>query len=171
MLIFAIYLVLIFFSLAQIRALIVIGIYFIQRRRKRNLSNPSVPPSDLVWPSVVVQLPVYREHKVLDRLLSSIVQMEYPKGLMTVQVIDDSEEHEANLAREIVERYREGQVSVEYLHRTHRTGYKAGALNYGNHQAKCDLVAIFDADFIPKPNFLLKTVPFFQNEKVGAVHT
>src|SRR3989442_5139771 len=172
MLIFVLYLFLGFFVLSQIRVVAVVGIPSAQRRRKRKSFNPqSWPASDDAWPSVVIQLPVYREHRVLSRLLSSVVKMTYPEQRIAVQVLDDSEESEAQLAAAIVERYQSGPIQVEYLHRPQRTGYKSGALNYGNQKINCDLLVIFDADFVPSPDFLLKTVPLFEDKRVGAVHT
>ncbi|MDQ5822881.1 MAG: glycosyltransferase [Chloroflexota bacterium] len=172
MLIWAIYLVLGFFAMSLIRVVAISVLSFTYLRRRPPLSHLPAPPQlNASWPSVVVQLPVYREHTVLDRLLAAVVKMEYPAGLMVVQVLDDSEEREASVAAEIVGRYRNGPVRVEYVHRAQRTGYKSGALNYGLRMTYCDLIAIFDADFIPRPDFLLKTVPLFQDEKVGGVHT
>ncbi len=171
MLIFVLYLGLVFFILAELRVVVIIYYLFTERRRRHSPSSPDAWPSTGgVWPSVVVQLPVYREHQVLHRLLSAVVQMQYPAGRLAVQVLDDSEGDAARLAAEIVDAYRDGPIRVEYVHRSERAGYKSGALNYGHLRANGDLVTIFDADFVPHSDFLLKTVPCFQNDRVGAVH-
>ena len=170
MLIFVLCLGLGFFALAELRVLVILYYSLTQRRQKPDVPSPDSWPGGAVWPSVVVQLPVYREHQVLRRLLAAVVNMEYPSGRMAVQVLDDSEGDEARLAEEMVAPYRDGPVSVEYIHRSARAGYKSGALNFGHRQAAGDLVAIFDADFIPHPDFLKQTVPAFQHERVGAVH-
>lgn len=172
MLIIALYLVLCFFAMSLLRVVLISVLSLTHQKRKAHLANTPTPSGpSTVQPSIVVQLPVYREHTVLDRLLSAVTKMEYPRDAIAVQVLDDSEEQEARLAQEIVGRYRNGPMRVEYVHRSQRTGYKSGALNYGLRQADCELIAIFDADFIPRPDFLLRTVPLFQDEKVGGVHT
>lgn len=170
MLIFVLCLGLGFFALAELRVLVILYYSLTQRRRTPETPSPDSWPAGAVWPSVVVQLPVYREHQVLRRLLAAVVNMQYPAGRMAVQVLDDSEGDEARLAEEMVAPYRDGPIFVEYIHRSARAGYKSGALNFGHRHAAGDLVAIFDADFIPHPDFLQKTVPAFQHERVGAVH-
>jgi cellulose synthase/poly-beta-1,6-N-acetylglucosamine synthase-like glycosyltransferase len=126
---------------------------------------------EVEWPSVVVQLPVYREYRVIDRLLSSVTKLDYPANRLCIQVLDDSEEDESKLISDIVHKYQTQPIPIQHIHRKHRRGYKSGALNDGNSLTNCELVAIFDADFIPRHDFLLRTVPIFQDAKIGAVHT
>lgn len=147
------------------RSLALIGLFFTLRRRQ----PPVMPDGDAALPSVVVQLPVYREERVLDRLLGAVLALDYPAERLAVQVIDDSEQPLAARSEAIVRRYQGGRVSVEYLWRDSRVGYKAGALNHGHRKANGDLIAVFDADFLPRHDFLRKTVPYFQEETVGAV--
>ena len=123
MLIFVLYLGLVFFILAELRVVVIIYYLFTERRRKHSPASPDAwPPTGGVWPSVVFQLPVYREHQVLHRFLSAVVQMQYPAGRLAVQVLDDSEGDEARLAAEIVDASRDGPIRVEYVHRSKKRG-------------------------------------------------
>lgn len=128
-----------------------------------------LPALDHDLPTVTVQLPVYREENVLLRLLTAVVAMDYPSDLLSVQVLDDSDGESAEESRRITASFAGGPVSVEYLHRDNRHGYKAGALNYGTTRTKAELLAVFDADYVPVPAFLRKIVPYFKDLKVGAV--
>jgi cellulose synthase/poly-beta-1,6-N-acetylglucosamine synthase-like glycosyltransferase len=137
-------------------------------------SSGSVPASaepaePFSLPRVAVQLPVYRESAVLERLLRSVVALDYPSELLTVQVLDDSDGAEAERCRTIVAAYCDHPVRVEYLNRGDRSGFKAGALNYGLARTDAQLFAVFDADFEPDTDFLRTLVPAFRNEKVGAI--
>lgn len=171
MLIVILYLGVIFFAVAELRVLVMVYFLLAQRRRRTpSVNGVDWPGAGAAWPSVVVQLPVYREHKVLSRLLSAVVTMQYPPGRLAVQVLDDSEGEDARVAADIVAAHRDGAVRVDYVHRSERAGYKSGALNYGHRRIEGDLVAIFDADFVPHTNFLLRTVPAFREARVGAVH-
>ena len=127
------------------------------------------PPSQL--PSVTVQLPFYNEMYVVRRLLHAVAGLRYPKELLEIQVLDDSTDETASIAREHIRVLREKGFDISYLHRENRHGFKAGALQAGLEGAKGELIAIFDADFVPGDDFLLKTVPHFSNERVGMVQT
>jgi cellulose synthase/poly-beta-1,6-N-acetylglucosamine synthase-like glycosyltransferase len=127
---------------------------------------PGPPP---VWPHVTVQLAVYREHRVLARLLRRIVDMEYPRNALAVQVLDDSPADDAARTLAIVNQFSHCGVRVEYVSRDSRRGYKAGALNVGLQRASSELIAYFDADCAPRPDFLIKTVPYLNDPAVAAV--
>ncbi len=120
-------------------------------------------------PKVTVQLPIYNERYVIERLLRAVCALDYPKELLEIQVLDDSTDETREVARKLTERYRRQGFDIHYLHRKHRTGFKAGALEAGLKRAKGEFVAIFDADFVPRPDFLRKVVPYFANEEVGMV--
>ncbi len=122
-------------------------------------------------PPVTVQLPLFNELYVAERLIDATCAIDYPRGLLQVQVLDDSTDETRETARRKVEEWRARGLDVEYIHREDRAGFKAGALDHGLKTAKGLFVAIFDADFVPQPDFLRRTVHFFTDEKVGCVQT
>src|SRR6266508_22618 len=169
MLVLALYAMLVFFAVAQLRILVLAGYCL-----TKDLGHPTVglaPTTDIAWPTVAVQLPVYREYRVLGRLIEAVTELEYTKGQLCVQVLDDSEAEEAERTRKVVDAFHGGGVASTYVHRGTRDGYKSGALNHGTRLLDCELIAIFDADFVPERNFLMRTVPSLAIERVGAVHT
>lgn len=142
------------------------------RRRKNydiNENNSAGPGSEL--PFVTIQLPVYNERFVIERLIDSVVAIDYPLDRFEIQVLDDSNDDTETLCRARVEKYRALGYQIEHVRRPERKGYKAGALQYGLEFAKGQLIAIFDADFLPRPDFLRRTVPHFENPRVGVVQT
>ncbi len=140
-------------------------------RIKKTLKNKQdVFPSGN-WPPVTIQLPIFNEKYTVERLLSAVTQLDYPANRLQIQVLDDSTDETAELVRQLVDKYKKGGVNIEWLHRTNRKGYKAGALDDGLSHATGDFIAIFDADFVPKPDFLKKTVPLFQNSALGCLQT
>jgi cellulose synthase/poly-beta-1,6-N-acetylglucosamine synthase-like glycosyltransferase len=122
-------------------------------------------------PPVTIQLPLYNERYVVERLIEEISHIEYPRHLLQVQVLDDSTDETKVFAESLVARYHAQGFPIEYIHRSNREGYKAGALQEGMKTATGDLIAIFDADFVPPPDFLLRTVHFFADPKIGMVQT
>jgi cellulose synthase/poly-beta-1,6-N-acetylglucosamine synthase-like glycosyltransferase len=122
-------------------------------------------------PRVTIQLPIYNERYVLDRLLESVTRIEYPRDSLQIQVLDDSTDETHPLCERLVGEYRARGYPIEYHHRTHREGYKAGALAQGTKTATGELIAIFDADFTPPADFLQRTVHFFSDPQVGCVQT
>jgi cellulose synthase/poly-beta-1,6-N-acetylglucosamine synthase-like glycosyltransferase len=122
-------------------------------------------------PPVTMQLPLYNERYVVERLIEETVKIEYPKELLQIQVLDDSTDDTAPFAEALVERYKNMGYPIEYHHRGHRHGYKAGALQAGLETATGEFVAVFDADFCPPPEFLLRTIHHFADPKVGVVQT
>lgn len=125
------------------------------------------PGHDL--PVVTVQLPIYNERYVVQRLIDAVVRLEYPREKLEIQVLDDSTDETTAIAGELVEAYRRAGTDITLLHRRTRTGYKAGALRDGLAGARGEFVAIFDADFVPTPDFLMKTLPFFQDPGIAMV--
>ena len=123
------------------------------------------------WPKVTVQLPIYNEQHVCIRLLNAVCAFNYPRELLQVQVLDDSTDATRQLVLEEASRWQELGVNVEVVHRPNRQGYKAGALAYGLQHATGQFIAIFDADFVPPPDFLRNTLPHFTQPAVGAVQT
>ncbi len=121
--------------------------------------------SDL--PQITVQLPLFNELYVVDRLLKAVTAIDYPHEKYEIQVLDDSTDETVKVAEAIVARYAAKGFDISYIHRSDRTGFKAGALENGLHSAKGELVAIFDADFVPKPDCLRKLVDFFVDPLVG----
>src|SRR5512137_2269552 len=120
-------------------------------------------------PRVTVQLPVFNEMYVVERLIGAVCQLDYPAELLEIQVLDDSTDETTGIARRCVEHWRARGVDIHYIHRTNRQGFKAGALENGLRTATGEFVAVFDADFVPPPGFLRRTVNFFTDEKVGMV--
>ncbi|MEL6940073.1 MAG: glycosyltransferase [Cyanobacteria bacterium J06598_1] len=120
-------------------------------------------------PCVTVQLPIFNELYVAERLLTAIAQLQYPKNKLDIQVLDDSTDETRSLCKEQVTRLQQAGFDIEYIARSHRKGFKAGALAYGLRQAKGELIMIFDADFIPKPSTLLQMVDHFVDPSVGMV--
>lgn len=140
------------------------------------LSNSQVKkrkkaPLPKEWPVVTIQLPIYNEKYTVERLLRAVTKLDYPSGRLQIQVLDDSTDDTAQLVEGLVEEYRSRGVGIEWLHRSNRQGYKAGALSEALPSATGELIAIFDADFVPRPDWLKKTVPLFQNQKLGCLQT
>lgn len=145
----------------------VIRTYF--KHRRKRVDQPVARFEAL--PPVTIQLPLFNERYVVERLIEEVVKVEYPKELLQIQVLDDSTDDTHPFAEALVERYRALGYPIEYLHRTNRHGFKAGALQEGLKTATGELVAIFDADFIPPSDFLTRTVHFFADPAVGVVQT
>lgn len=123
------------------------------------------------YPKVTVQLPVYNEKYVIRRLLKAVTSFNYPAEKLEIQVLDDSTDETTNLIAKEVEGYTKKGLNIQHIRRTNREGFKAGALAYGLEVATGEFIAIFDADFIPSDNFLLKTIPRFSEKDIGAVQT
>lgn len=118
-------------------------------------------------PHITVQLPLFNEMYVVERLVKAVTEIDYPRERMEIQVLDDSTDETVNIASATVARYAAQGFDIHYIHRDDRTGFKAGALENGMKTAKGNLIAIFDADFVPKPDFLRKLVHFFTEPTVG----
>jgi cellulose synthase/poly-beta-1,6-N-acetylglucosamine synthase-like glycosyltransferase len=123
------------------------------------------------WPRVTIQLPIYNELYVVERLIKSVCKIDYPRNLIEIQVLDDSTDETAEIAKAMVEMMKVRGFDIVYIHRIDRTGYKAGALKEGLKSAKGELIGIFDADFVPNSDFLKESVPYFIDPNVGMVQT
>ncbi len=132
---------------------------------KFNLSLPEETPY------VTIQLPVYNELYVMERLLENISHITYPKDKLEIQVLDDSTDESLRTTAQKVEELQQTGLDIQHITREKRTGFKAGALKEGLKIAKGEFIAIFDADFLPESDWLLKTVPFFKNPEIGVVQT
>src|SRR5271165_5715882 len=122
-------------------------------------------------PKVTVQLPLFNERFVVARLLEEISKIDYPRDLLQIQVLDDSTDETHPYAERLCNEYLAQGLPIQYIHRTNRHGYKAGALQEGLKTATGELIAVFDADFVPPADFLTRTVHFFADPKVGVVQT
>lgn len=140
-------------------------------RNRQNLPRFSDFPPPQSWPRVTIQLPIYNEGQLVTRLLRAIIRLDYPRDRLEIQVLDDSTDETSKLARALVERYQREGFQIIYRHRTNRQGYKAGNLASGLSIARGELIAIFDADFLPPRDWLKRVVPAFQNPQVGFVQT
>jgi hypothetical protein len=136
-------------------------------KHKNELPVPAGPMASL--PPVTIQLPIYNEMYVAERLIDAVCEIDYPRELLEIQVLDDSTDETCKVAERAVRRHAEAGLDIKYLNRTDRTGYKAGALEAGMKVAKGEFIAIFDADFIPTRDFLTRTVPYFVDPKIAMV--
>ncbi|WP_051205309.1 cellulose synthase family protein [Salinimicrobium xinjiangense] len=146
-------------------------INFRKSRRQKDTSQKwdFSDPSQI--PYVTIQLPLYNDKPVVERLLRNIALIDYPHDKFEVQVLDDSTDDSAALTAGIISELKAEGFPIEHITRTNRKGFKAGALKAGLEYAKGEFIAIFDSDFLPKPDWLKKTVPYFKNEKLGVVQT
>ncbi len=155
--------------------LIVLSIYGIHRyhltylylKNKHRAPKAPPPPEDL--PRVTVQLPIYNERYVIGRLLEAVTRLDYPRDRLEIQVLDDSTDETRILCSRLVSDYARAGYPITYLHRDHREGFKAGALAEGLKTATGELIAIFDADFVPPPAILRQMVGYFRDPRVAVV--
>jgi cellulose synthase/poly-beta-1,6-N-acetylglucosamine synthase-like glycosyltransferase len=144
-------------------------VYLYYKHKKNRTTDPAAYFERL--PRVTVQLPTFNEQYVVERLLDSICKLKYPQEKLDIQVLDDSTDETVDVARNLVERYAALGNPISYHHRVNREGFKAGALAEGLKTAKGEFVAIFDADFTPPEDFLLRTIHHFTDSKIGMVQT
>jgi len=138
------------------------------RHRREDVPRPPLSET----PAVTVQLPIYNELYVVERLIDAVARLDYPRDRLQIQVLDDSTDETTAVARARVDFYRARGIDIELIHRAERTGFKAGALQHGLATAKSEFIAIFDADFVPEPDFLTKTIPhFFGRPRLGMIQT
>jgi len=123
------------------------------------------------YPHITIQLPVFNEMYVVERLIKSTCDIDYPLDKLEIQVLDDSTDETVEIVANIVKEYRLRGFDIVHIHRDDRSGFKAGALKEGLKTSKGEFVAIFDADFIPRKNFLRVVIPFFKDPKIGMVQT
>ncbi|WP_322801687.1 glycosyltransferase [Thermoflexus sp.] len=143
--------------------LVLTGLSLWGRRRAIPRAEPRT------WPLVTVQLPIYNEGSVVERLLEAVVALDYPRDRLEIQVLDDSTDETAQLVQRHVALYQSLGYPIELLRRPNRSGYKAGALAYGLQRARGEFIAIFDADFVPPPDFLKRMIPvLLADPSIGA---
>ena len=140
--------------------------YLVLLANKRNNSTKTV---DLGTPSVTIQLPIYNEKYVAKRLVDAVCNLDYPKNQMNIMVLDDSDDDTVDLLEKTVNYYKTQGFKIEHIRRGTRKGYKAGALKYAMQITDTELVAIFDADFIPPKWFLKKAIPHFSKSNIGLI--
>lgn len=142
--------------------------YYLKFRSKRQAPVEAITS----YPVVTVQLPVFNEMYVVGRLIDASCGMVYPKEKLEVQVLDDSTDQTVDVVAQYVEKYRRQGFDIKQIRRSNRVGFKAGALREGLRTARGEFIAIFDADFVPKQDFLLKTIPHFVSDpNIGMVQT
>lgn len=144
-----------FLSIYGLQALLMSLLFLVKWKH-----NPPLPPEPQEWPSVTVQLPVYNEKYVVERLIESVSNLDYPTNKLSIQVLDDSTDETTCLAANKVNYYRWRGVNISLHHRSDRTGFKAGALAAALPQAPGDMIAVLDADFLPPKDFLQRVVPY-----------
>ncbi|MBU2939141.1 glycosyltransferase family 2 protein [Lacinutrix sp. C3R15] len=166
--IYTISLLLIFFyALAQLNLLF----NYIAAQKKEDHSPKFNLKNTAEIPYVTIQLPVYNELYVMERLLDNIAEIEYPKDKLEIQVLDDSTDETVASTALQIEKLKAQGLDIKHICRTNRQGFKAGALKEGLKIAKGEFIAIFDADFLPNKNWLLQTIPHFKDAQVGVVQT
>ncbi|MBI4444584.1 MAG: glycosyltransferase [Acidobacteria bacterium] len=161
--------------IAYFSVLTILAIYGLHRyhlvylffKYRDNTPRPLAELSEL--PRITVQLPIFNEMYVVERLIDSVCRLNYPRHLLEIQVLDDSTDETASVAEAHVRKYAALGYDIRYIRRFNRNGFKAGALEYGLQLATGEFIAIFDADFSPRPNTLNETIHFFSDPKVGMV--
>jgi cellulose synthase/poly-beta-1,6-N-acetylglucosamine synthase-like glycosyltransferase len=139
--------------------------------RNRKKEKKQLLLSDDFIPHITVQLPMYNELYVAERIIEKVAEFDYPRNKFEIQVLDDSTDETVNvIAKKVAEIAAKG-IDIVHIHRVDRTGYKAGALDAAMDRVKGEFIAIFDSDFVPDSDFLQRTVPYFKNENVGVVQT
>ncbi|TAE76491.1 MAG: glycosyltransferase [Verrucomicrobia bacterium] len=144
-------------------------IVYLYLRHSRKRPQPTELFTDV--PLVTIQLPVFNEMHVVDRLLDSVSRIEYPRNKLQIQVLDDSTDETTGICQAGVDALRARGFDAELIHRSDRTGYKAGALEHGTRFAKGEFLFILDADFVPNPDVLIKTIHYFTDPRIGMIQT
>jgi cellulose synthase/poly-beta-1,6-N-acetylglucosamine synthase-like glycosyltransferase len=153
-----------------------VWLYFKNRKNAAKWDEPPARWPDGELPFVTIQLPIFNEQFVIDRLIDACCRLDYPRDRFEIQVLDDSTDETTMVAQQIVERYARGFAGMDpqpivYIHRTNRYGYKAGALDAGLKVAKGEFVAIFDADFVPPHQWVMQVIHHFAEPQIGMVQT
>ena len=156
-----------FYGLAQFNLLI----NYLRNRKKQDVSEKFNFDDPNEIPLVTIQLPLYNEKYVVERLLTTIAKLQYPKDKLEIQVLDDSTDDSVIETKKLVEDLHESGLDIKHITRTNRVGFKAGALKEGLFTAKGEFIVIFDADFVPQPDWLYQTIPYFKEASVGVVQT
>ena len=160
-------LVIFFYSISELQLLLnyLKAKKSVDNAEKFDLNNPTEIPK------VTIQLPLYNEMYVVERLLRNIAKIDYPKDKLEIQVLDDSTDESVLKTTEIIAEIRQNGIDIQHIQRENRSGFKAGALKEGLKIAKGEFIAIFDSDFMPNPDWLQHTVPYFKDSEIGVVQT
>jgi len=145
-------------------------LYWGSKKRPRAIQAEPAPWTGEL-PTVLLQLPIYNEQYVVERLLRCMVEMEYPKDKLSIQLLDDSTDETVDIAAKVIAELKKKGIKIEHVRRPNRVGFKAGALDYGLGLDNSEFIAIFDADFLPRPDFVKKVVAYFADPNVGMVQT
>ena len=165
---FACLVLILFYSILQLS----LAIAYVNNRKKKKAALENEPEfNPEKTPKVTVQLPMFNELYVAERIIETIAAFDYPADKLQIQVLDDSTDETTDLIAKKVAEVAATGVNIQHIHRTDRTGYKAGALDDAMDQVEGEFIAIFDADFIPKPDWLQKTMPHFIDDNIGVVQT
>ena len=156
-----------FYALAQFNLLI----NYLKSKKQIDNSEQFDFKNQTEIPFVTIQLPIFNEKYVVERLLTTIAKIDYPKDKLEIQVLDDSTDESVFKTKNIVNDIYKSGLDIQHITRGNRIGFKAGALKEGLVTAKGEFIAIFDADFVPQSDWLLKTIPYFKDEKIGVVQT
>jgi cellulose synthase/poly-beta-1,6-N-acetylglucosamine synthase-like glycosyltransferase len=160
-------LLLFFYSLANFNLLL--NYLKSKKSKDKSVQFDLSQPNEI--PFVTIQLPIYNEKYVVERLLTTIAKMEYPKDRLEIQVLDDSTDESVAETEALIHKIAKSGLDIKHIRRSTRTGFKAGALKEGLLSTKGEFIAIFDADFVPQKDWLYKTIPYFKNPKIGVVQT
>lgn len=144
-------------------------VYLYYKYRKNKVTDPTSRFAEL--PKVTIQLPIFNEQYVIDRLVECVCKMDYPREKLEIQVLDDSTDETVQVASAVVERYAAMGYNISYHHRTNREGYKAGALDAGLKKTDSEFIAIFDADFAPYSDWIQRVIHHFADPQIGMVQT
>jgi cellulose synthase/poly-beta-1,6-N-acetylglucosamine synthase-like glycosyltransferase len=156
------------YALAQLNLLF--NYLSFRKKKNKNCATFDFTNSEEI-PYVTIQLPVYNELYVMERLLDNIAELDYPKDKLEIQVLDDSTDESLHSTRIQIEKLKSRGLDIQHIPRKNRLGFKAGALKEGLKTAKGEFIAIFDADFLPKKSWLKKTIPYFKDPEIGVVQT
>lgn len=155
-----------FFCLLQFHLM---WLYLKKSKKRDELSTTTVTTTH--WPHITIQLPVYNEKYVVERLIRQTAKLDYPPDLLEIQILDDSNDETSSIIKTTLESLQPSNINFRHLRRSSREGYKAGALQHFLCDSKGAFIAIFDADFLPETDFLKKTIPYFQDEEIGVVQS
>lgn len=153
-------------SLDSLRRLLLVGLYYLTRRAT---PRPTSHFQDL--PRVTIQLPIYMAKAVVSRLLEAVCNLDYPRHLLQIQLLDDSTDDTTRITRELVERYTAAGINITLLHRNERRGYKSGALHEAFPTVTGEFLAVFDADFVPSSSWLRELIHYFTDPAIGMVQS
>ena len=154
-----------FYSILQLS----LAVSYVKHKNDKEDNEPKYDPENT--PKVTIQLPMFNELYVADRIIETCAAFDYPSDKLQIQVLDDSTDETVDVIAKKVDEVAARGINIQHVHRTDRTGYKAGALDDAMNQVEGEFITIFDADFVPEKDFLQKTMPYFQDEKIGVVQT